>query len=71
MKPVELVERAIRNSSLPGERVFDPFAGSGTALIAAERAERVCLAMELEPRYAQVAIERWASFTGQMPRRVT
>jgi DNA modification methylase len=70
MKPVELVERAIRNSSLPGERVMDPFVGSGTTLIAAERAERTCLAMELDPRYAQVAIERWGSFTWQTPRRM-
>jgi DNA modification methylase len=70
MKPVELVERAIRNSSMPGERVLDMFAGSGTTLIAAERAGRTCLAMELDPRYAQVAIERWASFTGQVPRQV-
>jgi DNA modification methylase len=46
------------------------FAGSGTTLIAAERAERICLAMELDPRYAQVAIERWGSFTGQTPQRV-
>ena len=70
MKPVELVERAVRNSSMPGERVLDMFAGSGTTLIAAERAERICLAMELDPRYAQVAIERWGSFTGQTPKRV-
>jgi site-specific DNA-methyltransferase (adenine-specific) len=70
MKPVELVERAIRNSSMPGERVLDMFVGSGTSLIAAERAERICLAMELDPCYAQVAIERWSSFTGQKPQRV-
>jgi DNA modification methylase len=70
MKPVELVERAIRNSSMPGERVLDMFVGSGTTLIAAERAERTCLAMELDPRYAQVAIERWSSFSGQTPQRV-
>jgi DNA modification methylase len=70
MKPVELVERAIRNSSMPGERVLDMFVGSGTTLIAAERAERICLAMELDPRYAQVAIERWSSFSGQTPTRV-
>lgn len=69
-KPVELVERAIRNSSLPGERVLDLFVGSGTTVIAAERAERTCLAMEIDPRYAQVAIERWSSFSGQTPRRV-
>jgi site-specific DNA-methyltransferase (adenine-specific) len=70
MKPVELVERAIRNSSMPGERVLDMFVGSGTSLIAAERAGRICLAMELDPRYAQVAIERWSSFSGQTPRQV-
>jgi DNA modification methylase len=70
MKPVELVERAIRNSSLPGERVLDLFVGSGTTLIAAERSGRTCVAMELDPRYAQVALERWRSFSGQTPRRV-
>jgi DNA modification methylase len=70
MKPVELVERAIRNSSMPGERVLDLFVGSGTTLIAAERAARKCLAMELHPHYAQVALERWRAFSGQTPRRV-
>lgn len=65
MKPVELVERAIRNSSRPGETVYDPFAGSGTTVIAAERAARRCLAMELDPAYAQVAIERWQAYTGE------
>jgi DNA modification methylase len=70
MKPVELVERAIRNSSVPGERVLDVFVGSGTTIIAAERTERTCLAMELDPRYAQAALERWCSFSGQSPRRV-
>jgi site-specific DNA-methyltransferase (adenine-specific) len=64
MKPVELVERAIRNSCAPGDTVSDPFVGSGTTIIAAERADRRCLAMEIDPRYAQVAIERWQSFTG-------
>jgi DNA modification methylase len=64
MKPVELVERAIRNSCDPGDTVSDPFVGSGTTIIAAERADRRCLAMEIDPRYAQVAIERWQSFTG-------
>ena len=70
MKPVELVERAIRNSSVPGARVLDAFVGSGTTIIAAERTERTCLAMELDPRYAQTALERWRSFSGQLPRRV-
>jgi DNA modification methylase len=70
IKPVELVERAIRNSSMPGERVLDLFVGSGTTLIAAERSERTCLAMELDPHYAQVALERWRAFSGQTPRRI-
>jgi DNA modification methylase len=68
IKPIELVERAIRNSSMPGEAVYDPFAGSGTALVAAERLGRHCYAMEIDPRYAQVAIERWRTFSGQAPR---
>ena len=59
MKPVELVERSVRNSSRPGELVYDPFAGSGSTLIAAERSDRVARTMELDKRYAQVIIERW------------
>lgn len=70
MKPVELVERAIRNSCAPGDTVYDGFVGSGTTIIAAERADRRCLAMEIDPRYAQVAIERWAAFTGGHATRV-
>jgi site-specific DNA-methyltransferase (adenine-specific) len=64
MKPVELVERAVRNSTRPGEVVFDPFAGSGTTHIAAEKSGRTGFAMEIDPRYAQVTIERWQAFTG-------
>ena len=70
IKPVELVERAIRNSCAPGDTVSDPFVGSGTTIIAAERADRRCLAMEIDPRYAQVAIERWQTFTGERATRV-
>lgn len=70
MKPVELVERAIRNSSKPGEIVYDMFVGSGTTLIAAETSERTCLAMEIDPTYAQVAIERWQDFAGQAAERL-
>jgi DNA modification methylase len=64
MKPVELVGRAIRNSSPPGATVYDPFLGSGTTIIAAEQSGRTCLALELDPVYAQVAIERWQKFSG-------
>ena len=70
MKPVELVARAIRNSSTPGQLVYDPFAGSGTTLIAAEQTGRVCRAMELDPRYAQVILERWGALVGTPAERV-
>jgi hypothetical protein len=62
-KPVELVLRALTNSSSPGDLVYEPFAGSGPTIIAAEQTGRPCVAMEIDPHYAQVAIERWASFT--------
>ncbi len=65
MKPVALVERAIENSSRPGDLVLDLFLGSGTTLIAAERTGRVCHGMEIDPHYASVAIGRWESFTGR------
>lgn len=65
MKPVELVERAIRNSSRPGDVVLDPFGGSGTTLIAAEKSGRVARLIELDPKYADVIVRRWEDFTGQ------
>ena len=65
MKPVELVERAIRNSSRPGQRVLDPFGGSGTTLIAAEKSGRVACLMELDPRYVDVIVRRWQEWTGK------
>lgn len=58
MKPVDLVERSILASSKRGDIVLDPFAGSGTTLVAAERTARNGYAVELDPRYAQVIIER-------------
>jgi DNA modification methylase len=65
MKPVALIERMIANSSRPGSRVLDLFVGSGTTIIAAERLGRRCLGVEIEPKYAQVAIERWQRYTGR------
>jgi DNA modification methylase len=47
--------------------VYDPFAGSGTTLIAAEQLGRRCFAIEIEPVYVQVILDRWAAFTGQEP----
>jgi DNA modification methylase len=64
MKPVELVERAIRNSSKSRDIVLDPFGGSGTTLIAAERAGRRARLIELDPKYADVIVQRWQETTG-------
>jgi DNA modification methylase len=65
MKPVELVERALRNSSKTRDTILDPFGGSGTTLIACERANRQARVIELDPRYCDVIIRRWQEFTGQ------
>jgi DNA modification methylase len=65
MKPVELVERAIRNSSKGRDMVLDPFGGSGTTMIACEKAGRSARLIELEPRYCDVIIRRWQEFTGR------
>jgi DNA modification methylase len=69
MKPVELVERAIRNSSRPGDTVLDCFGGSGTTLIAAEKTGRRARLMELDPKYADVIVRRWEDFTGKKATR--
>ena len=64
MKPVALVERAIHNSSKSRDIVLDPFGGSGTTLIAAERAGRRARLIELDPKYVDVVIQRWQNLTG-------
>jgi len=69
MKPVELVERALRNSSRPGDVVLDPFGGSGTTLIAAEKSGRVARLIELDPKYADVIVRRWQEWTGKQATR--
>jgi DNA modification methylase len=63
-KPVLLSETPIRNHLQRDESVYDPFLGSGTTLIAAERLGRRCYSMELDAKYAQIAIDRWEAFTG-------
>jgi len=65
MKPVELVERAIRNSSRPGDIVLDPFGGSGTTLIAAEKTGRIGWLIELDPKYVDVIVRRWQDWSGR------
>lgn len=70
MKPVELVVRAVNNSTRAGALVFEPFSGSGTTIIACEQTGRVCRALEIEPKYVQVAVERWEKFTGRKARKL-
>jgi DNA modification methylase len=67
MKPVELVERSLENSSLPGDLVLEPFCGSGTTIIACEKKGRRCRAMDNDPVYVAVALERWSVMTGKVP----
>jgi DNA modification methylase len=70
MKPLELVERALENSSRASDAVLDLFLGSGSTLVACERTGRVCYGLELQPRYGAVAIRRWEAFTGGTAERV-
>ena len=64
-KPVECMCRPIVNNSATGEAIYDPFCGSGTTVIACEKEGRVCLAIELNPAYVDMAITRWQNFTGK------
>jgi DNA modification methylase len=64
-KPVELVERALSNSSKAGDVVIDCFGGSGSTLIACEKNNRHSRLMELDPKYCDVIIKRWQDFTGK------
>ena len=70
MKPVELVEAHLKNSTKPGDLVWEPFGGSGTTLIACERLARACRSTELDPKYVAVTLERWAQMTGKEPYHV-
>lgn len=71
MKPVALVERAIRNSSKSRDLVLDPFGGSGTTMIACEKAGRRARLIELDPKYVDVIVRRWQDFTGQQATRAS
>ena len=64
-KPVELIERALLNSSKSGDVVHDCFGGSGSTLIAAEKNARYARLMELDPKYCDVIVKRWQEFTGK------
>jgi DNA modification methylase len=65
VKPVALVADAILDCSARGEIVLDPFLGSGTTVIAAERTGRISYGLEIDPRYVDTVIRRWQAFTGK------
>jgi DNA modification methylase len=64
MKPVALVERAVRNSSKSRDIVLDSFGGSGSTLIACERTGRQARLLELDPKYCDVIVQRWQDWAG-------
>ena len=64
-KPIELVERAINNSSKAGDVVIDCFGGSGSTLMASEKTARTAYLIDLEPKYCDVIVKRWQDFTGK------
>lgn len=68
--PVALPVQAIQQHSTEADIVFEPFAGSGTTLIAAEQLGRKCYGMELEPKYCDVIVQRWENLTGKKAERV-
>ena len=64
MKPVELITRALTNSSGTSDVILDPFLGSGSTIIAAQKSGRVCYGVELDPKYVDVIVQRYVDFTG-------
>jgi site-specific DNA-methyltransferase (adenine-specific) len=64
-KPVGLFADILTTFTTEGDLICDPYLGSGTTIIAAERLGRRCYAMEIEPRYCDVSIKRWEDYTGQ------
>lgn len=64
-KPVECMRRPMLNNSEPGDIVYEPFSGSGTTIIAAESCRRRCYAVELDPKYVDMAVMRWQEYTSR------
>jgi len=69
MKPVEMLKQLIEDGSPSGAVVYEPFCGSGSTIIAAEMLDRRCVAIELDPLYVDVTVQRWEAFTGRKAER--
>ncbi len=65
VKPVVMLVDVMHDLTLPGEIVLDPFLGSGSTLIAADKCSRVCCGLELDPRYVDVILQRYHAVTGR------
>lgn len=71
MKPIDLIEYCVKNSSKANDLVLDIFGGSGSTLIACEKNQRTCHLMELDPKYCDVIVDRWETFTGKKAKLLT
>ncbi len=71
MKPVDLITKALENSSKAGDIVFEPFLGSGSTLIGAEKMERICFGTELSPQYVDVVVTRWIKWMQENDRKIS
>jgi DNA modification methylase len=69
-KPVELITMMLANSTELGAVVYDPFAGSGTTLIAAAQIERIAVLVELDPGYVDTIVDRWQEWSGEQAERI-
>ena len=65
IKPVDLIVRALVNSSKPDDIVADYFGGSGSTLIACEKLKRKCYMIEIDPHYCDVIVKRWEDYSGK------
>lgn len=68
-KPLECFAKPMRNHGRPGDIVYEPFCGSGTAIVGAERTQRTCVALEIDPAYCDVIVNRWQTLTGKRAKR--
>jgi DNA modification methylase len=70
MKPIDLIAKALKNSSKSEDIIYDPFGGSGSTLIASEKLNRICYTIELDPKYVDVIVKRWENYTGSKAKKI-
>jgi len=70
MKPIELYINAIQNHTDKSDIIYEPFSGSGTSILACEKTQRSCRAIEIDPQYVAVTLERWSEMTGIQPKKI-